>query len=551
MFNRFLFLVAAGLMLAVSSTQGVETSAAPDGSPNASTTPKAKAAAIYIIYDSSNSMWGPLQGEQRKYEAARKALVNFVDNEIEGREVAFRAYGHRRAKDCTDSELIVPFTSDNVGEEIKTAINAIRPTGQTPIDFSLRRALEDFGDRSGEILLLTDGIESCDADPCALLAAWKEKNVKVNVHVVGIGLSEKEKVAIQCLADAAGTEFLDAQSEQELTESLVTAAGEPERDNTPGDFHLTVNYAGGRKIDRQLTAIGTLSPLDERGKLMEVSSNGRFTPLPGKYTLTAGVRVVTGAMYKPLTQELEILSGKSHRITISPPIPPAVKTEFWEVGEKVRPGFVYAYQEGDAVFKFRGKDITYIPEGSFEFRSDYNVHNKNLVVTESFSAGDFKTVKFQLKESVLIYAQVNAQDSGYLFSKHPLLEQNGKPSGTVRNNNGGLVIPGTHELVMRDGLNEYRTTIEVTHEEKQRFKLIAPAGNYRLHYQNKDGSAEKAKRIFVYGPMGSKSFTSEKAFALLPGEYRIVGWPKANYAEQKLSVNAGDDADIVFRAMDN
>jgi len=545
MFNRNLLLVAASFLLAASSTCGMESSASTGRSTEANNT------AIYIIYDSSNSMWGPLQGEQRKYEAARKALVNFVDNEIEGREVAFRAYGHRRAKDCTDSELIVPFSSENVGEEIKAAVNGIRPTGQTPIDFSLRRALEDFGDRSGEILLLTDGIESCDADPCALLAAWKEKNVKVNVHVVGIGLSEKEKVAIQCLADAAGTEFLDAQSEQQLADSLTAAVGEAERDNTPGDFHLTVNYDAGSKIDRQLTAIGTLSPLDEHGKLMEVSSNGRFTPLPGKYTLTAGVRLVTGGMYKPHTQELEILPGKSHRVTISPPIPPAVKTEFWEVGEKVRPGFVRAYQEDREVFKFRGKDISFIPEGSFEFRSDYNVHNKNLVVTESFSAGDFKTVKFQLKESVLIYAQVNAQDSGYLFSKHPLLEQNGKPSGTVRNNNGGLVIPGTHELVMHDGLNEYRTTIEVTHEEKQRFKLIAPAGNYRLHYQNKDGSAEKAKRIFIYGPMGSKSFTSEKAFALLPGEYRIVGWPKANYEEQKLIVSAGDDADIVFRAISN
>ena len=515
-----------------------------------SSSPDAKKDSIYIIYDSSNSMWGVLEGEQRKYEAARKALSNFVDTQIAGREVAFRAYGHRSANDCSDSELIVPFTAGNVGEEIKSAVNAIRPTGQTPIDLSLRRALDDFGDRSGEILLLTDGIESCDADPCALLAAWKEKNVKVNVHVVGIGLSQKEKVAIQCLADAAGTDFLDAQSEEELTESLTkVASGKYERDTTPGDFHLTVNYDNGLKIDKQLRAIGYLTPLDEHGEYLDVSSNGRFTPLPGKYTLTVGVKLRTGEMYKPITREMEILPGKSHRISISPPIPPAVKTEFWEIDEKVRPGFVNAFQENVEVFSFRGKDITFIPEGTFSFHSSPNIHNKNLVVTESFKEGDFKTVKFLLQETVTIYATFTAQGSDNSFPRVLRLEQNGEQSGVVRAGNGGLVIPGSHEIILLDGTNEYRTTIEVTEKENQKFNLVVPAGSVRFHYQNTDGSKQDKKRIFVYGPKGSKSFSSESVIALIPGEYRIVGWPKANYEEQKLSVKAGDDKDIIFRAI--
>jgi len=61
---------------------------------------------LYIIYDSSNSMWGKLADGSRKYEAGRTALQSFLSNRIPGRALAFRAYGYKRRGDCRDSRMV-------------------------------------------------------------------------------------------------------------------------------------------------------------------------------------------------------------------------------------------------------------------------------------------------------------------------------------------------------------------------------------------------------------------------------------------------------------
>ena len=216
-----------------------------------------------IIYDSSNSMWGELgEGGPRKYEAARKAVREFAEQTSQERPVGLRLYGHRRKDDCRDSSLVVPFATANA-ERIRSATENVRPTGQTPIHYSLEQALADFGDRTGDILLVTDGIESCDADPCALLSEWRERGIRIRVHIVGLGLSEREKAAMQCLSDAAGTVFRDARSAAELRDSLSAAIEStsppapvdetpaPTPDLTPGEFgfHVESDRADGHRVN--------------------------------------------------------------------------------------------------------------------------------------------------------------------------------------------------------------------------------------------------------------------------------------------------------------
>lgn len=77
-------------------------------------------AKLLIIYDSSNSMWGKLADQSRKVEAGRAALTKLLQTGIGKREVGFRAYGHRRVKDCRDSELVVRFS------EARRATSAIK-----------------------------------------------------------------------------------------------------------------------------------------------------------------------------------------------------------------------------------------------------------------------------------------------------------------------------------------------------------------------------------------------------------------------------------------
>ena len=178
--------------------------------------------AIYIIFDASGSMWGELPDKSRKVTVAKEVLEDFVGGDFEGYDLALRAYGHRRNADCRDSELVVPFgPPEQVVGQVQAFAKDLNPLGKTPISYSLRQALADFGDRSGEIILISDGIETCDEDPCALIREWREKDIQIKVHVVGLGLDEKAKSAMQCIAEAAGTEYRDAESATTLAEGLA------------------------------------------------------------------------------------------------------------------------------------------------------------------------------------------------------------------------------------------------------------------------------------------------------------------------------------------
>ena len=178
-------------------------------------------ASLYIVYDSSGSMWGELSDQSRKYEAGRDALSQLLDTGFSGRDLAFRAYGHRRKADCRDSELIVPFSApETATPKIKEAMSGVRPTGKTPIDYSLREAAKDFDGRSGDIILISDGVETCDADPCALMQKWRASNINIRVHVVGVGLTDLERQAMMCIADTAGGKYFDADSAEGFSEAL-------------------------------------------------------------------------------------------------------------------------------------------------------------------------------------------------------------------------------------------------------------------------------------------------------------------------------------------
>ncbi len=126
---------------------------------------------LYIIFDGSNSMWGELPDKSRKIDAAKTVFKKLDPALFRGREVALRLYGHRRKGDCKDTELAVPLSSaDSVVSEMAKKIANVSPRGKTPISLSLNEALKDFSGKAGDILLISDGIETCGADPCDLAA---------------------------------------------------------------------------------------------------------------------------------------------------------------------------------------------------------------------------------------------------------------------------------------------------------------------------------------------------------------------------------------------
>ena len=161
---------------------------------------------ILFILDASNSMnlqWG----EQTRMQSAKDILNQSLEDlkGVPNLELALRVYGHQSMvsntyQDCNDTKLEVPFES-NTADLIRQKINTIQAKGATPIARSLEAAADDFPEESSRnfIILITDGIESCDNDPCAVATKLKEKEVNVTPFVIGIGMDLSYLEQFNCI----------------------------------------------------------------------------------------------------------------------------------------------------------------------------------------------------------------------------------------------------------------------------------------------------------------------------------------------------------------
>ena len=168
---------------------------------------------ILFILDASNSM-NSSWGSQTRIQAAREVLNQELEalRNVPNTEIALRIYGHQTPfnnveQDCNDTKLEVPFGINNL-EQIKLKIKTVEAKGATPIARSLEAAAEDFPDTLARniIILITDGLESCDNDPCIIAKKLKTKGVKVTPFVIGLGMDMSYLDKFSCIGTYSDAE---------------------------------------------------------------------------------------------------------------------------------------------------------------------------------------------------------------------------------------------------------------------------------------------------------------------------------------------------------
>ena len=187
-----------------------------------------------IVLDASGSMWGQIDGEP-KITIARQVLTEVLGTLPPELELGLMAYGHREKGQCGDIETLVVPGAANAGA-IAQAAQALNPLGKTPLSDAVRRAAEElkYTEDKATVVLVTDGVETCDADPCALGRELESLGVDFTAHVVGFGLSADEGRQVACLAEESGGLYLPADDADGLTEALsaplteIAEAAEPE-----------------------------------------------------------------------------------------------------------------------------------------------------------------------------------------------------------------------------------------------------------------------------------------------------------------------------------
>ena len=235
---------------------------------------------VALVLDASGSMNAKLPDGTTRIDAAKAAVADLVGKLPGDTRLALRVYGHQSptsAKNCRDTALLVPF--GNVAgnkSAVVAAAQGVRAQGYTPITHSLKLAAEDLAreeSASRVVVLVSDGRETCAADPCATAKALADADAKLVVHTVGLGVDAAARFQLQCIANVARGIYVSAGSSAELASALAkTAEAEPARKTTeiggitgrgkiliagaPPASHEVIDAATGKKVD----TINTGSP---------------------------------------------------------------------------------------------------------------------------------------------------------------------------------------------------------------------------------------------------------------------------------------------------
>jgi len=181
-----------------------------------------------FVFDASGSMWQKIDNEF-KITIAKSVLKELVQKLPDDARLGLVAYGHNREGDCNDIETLVP-----IGPADKAAFNkkvdALNPKGKTPIALSVNHVLSILRTESLKhttIILISDGLETCEGNACETMKNAKAAGVNITTHVIGFGISESDISELECLAQAGGGMYLPANNAQELNEVLNQVTVEP------------------------------------------------------------------------------------------------------------------------------------------------------------------------------------------------------------------------------------------------------------------------------------------------------------------------------------
>ena len=168
--------------------------------------PESTLTRVLFVFDASNSMKAK-HNTSTRIQDAKELFYKFLDslNKQKNIQFALRMYGHTvkyPPGDCKDSKLIVPFGKNNIAL-IKSKVAEAKPTGITPIEHSLTESANDFPDAKAVnmIILITDGIEECEGDPCKARQKLMEKGIVFKPFIIGIGLTVEQIKTFECVGD--------------------------------------------------------------------------------------------------------------------------------------------------------------------------------------------------------------------------------------------------------------------------------------------------------------------------------------------------------------
>ena len=236
---------------------------------------------IVFIFDASGSMWGQINGTP-KIAIAKEAMDLIVKDLPGDLNVGLVAYGHRRKGDCDDVETLVqlgPLDAD----AFLAKVNSLNPKGKTPMVRSIKKTADAIKHLEDEttILLVSDGEETCDPDPCGFVAELEKLGIKFVLHVVGFDVGGQTEEQLKCMAKAGGGEYFPAKDAGKLKEALTTVIKKTVEKNLKVSIFLN-----GKAIGGSVEVSDPKTGARAGHKMLSVPEPILLGVAPGTYTVT-------------------------------------------------------------------------------------------------------------------------------------------------------------------------------------------------------------------------------------------------------------------------
>ena len=308
---------------------------------------------VMIILDGSGSMWGKAAGEA-KISAAKKVLKELVPSLPEEVKLGLTVYGHRQKGNCDDIEIIIPPGSDD-RTLLLEKVDAISPKGKTPIADSIKRVVDALKTRENEttIILVSDGLETCNPDPCGVVKALKKTGIKFILHVVGFDVSSDEKAQLSCLAEAGGGTYYSAGNAGDLLEAFKSMQQEVVKKVEYEKAKTT-----GKKAKSRLGKLKVIFPQSGKKSLAQI----RIIRKKDNKTIKTAESPKAESIHPLLAGEYEVIMGYANTNYQKP-------TEISAIPVTITGGETTKLELGVLVFNV-ADTLKKIPAGSVTLRSD-------------------------------------------------------------------------------------------------------------------------------------------------------------------------------------
>ena len=272
-----------------------------------------------LVLDASGSMWGQIQGVN-KITIAREVVADILADFPAEQNLGFVTYGHRERGQCADIQTVIE-PAPGTASDIIGIVNELDPRGMTPMTDAVIAAAQALRhtEQPATVILVSDGIETCNPDPCAAARALAQAGMDFTAHVIGFDVKGEAEALLQmqCIAEETGGRFLTADNAQELTEALQQVVASPAAPPPLSELTLRAVMDGedGPFVETPITWTFTLE--DES---FEIAGN------PGVIELRPGYWSVTGyhvALEQEQSAQLAIVGGqeRTHTMVFETPVP--------------------------------------------------------------------------------------------------------------------------------------------------------------------------------------------------------------------------------------